>query len=285
MTFDIPFWYEETFLPTRRNQKEKKRYCNGIYTVSIPELTEAEFPIAFIVTDWKTVYKDAKNYHDFDRNENCDFRLFDETIRTYAGKLFRPVRVTHGVAISEVFEPVSYISQQLQMRKPWNKLDEEDSNEDSIVVRDNLNEICQEIQKNSERYVIFNGVVWKQCGEPRYVVNTFGLGYNHGGTSMFIEDYYNPNISKDAYFCALEKEEAVAYANRIAEARGDTNDVGKFGKDIDIKVLMPECVHCNPKKEHGDGDPFMNSMESLIKAAGDPFTAGLLVIAKTAKEL
>lgn len=281
MTFDIPVWYEIFFLPTRRHRKERRKYSKSLYIVTIPELKESEFPAAFIVRKWQSVYKDARNYNDFDGNG--DFRLFDETIRTYGGKLFRPVRVTHGAAISEVFEPVSYISRQLQMRKPWNKLDEADFAEDSIVVRDNLKEIGQEIQKSSENYVIFNGIVWERCGEPRYVVNTFGLGYNHGGTGMFIDEYYNPNISKEAYFSALEKEEAVAYANRVAEARGDTNDVGKFGKDIDIKVLMPECVHCDPKKEHGDGDPFMNSMEQIIEAAGDPFAAGLLVITKTAR--
>ena len=268
MTFDIPVWYEIFFLPTRRHRKERRKYSKSLYIVTIPELKESEFPAAFIVRKWQSVYKDARNYNDFDGN--ADFRLFDETIRTYGGKLFRPVRVTHGAAISEV-------------RKPWNKLDEADFAEDSIAVRDNLKEIGQEIQKSSENYVIFNGIVWERCGEPRYVVNTFGLGYNHGGTGMFIDEYYNPNISKEAYFSALEKEEAVAYANRVAEARGDTNDVGKFGKNIDIKVLMPECVHCDPKKEHGDGDPFMNSMEQIIEAAGDPFAAGLLVITKTAR--
>ena len=157
MTFDIPVWYEIFFLPTRRHRKERRKYSKSLYICTIPELKESEFPAAFVVRKWQSVYKDARNYNDFDGNG--DFRLFDETIRTYGGKLFRPVRVTHGAAISEVFEPVSYISRQLQMRKPWNKLDEADFAEDSIVVRDNLKEVSQEIQKSSENYVIFNGVI------------------------------------------------------------------------------------------------------------------------------
>lgn len=152
MTFDIPVWYEIFFLPTRRHRKERRKYCKGFYIGTIPELKESEFPAAFVVRKWQSVYKDARNYNDFDGNG--DFRLFDETIRTHGGKLFHPVRVTHGAAISEVFEPVSYISRQLQMREPWNKLDEADFTEDSIVVKDNLNEIGQKIQKKSESYVI-----------------------------------------------------------------------------------------------------------------------------------
>ena len=96
---------------------------------------------------------------------------------------------------------------------------------------------------------------------------------------MFIEDFYNPNIPSKNYFNALHKADAVRYADEVAAKRGDTNDVGKFGKDIDIEVLMPECVRRNPEKEHGDGDPFMNSLETVIESSGSSTEAGLLVIA------
>ena len=32
-----------------------------------------------------------------------------------------------------------------------------------------------------------------------------------------------------------------------------------------IEVLMPEMVKRNPEREHGDGDPFINSLESMIE--------------------
>ena len=51
-------------------------------------------------------------------------------------------------------------------------------------------------QSVTDSYMFFQNKIWEECGEPRYVVNTFGLGHNHGGTGMFIEyfSYPNPNI-------------------------------------------------------------------------------------------
>ena len=94
--------------------------------------------------------------------------------------------------------------------------------------------------------------MWTVTGEPRYVVNTFGLGHNHGGTGLFVEEYYNQNIAASNYFSALDGDKAVAYANKVAERRGDTNDVGKFEKMIE--VLIPEAVTIRPEVEHGEGD-------------------------------
>ena len=85
MTFDIPVWYEIFFLPTRRHRKERRKYSKSLYIVTIPELKESEFPAAFIVRKWQSVYKDARNYNDFDGNG--DFRLFDEANREDCSKI------------------------------------------------------------------------------------------------------------------------------------------------------------------------------------------------------
>ena len=76
------------------------------------------------------------------------------------------------------------------------------------------------ILKKAASYAIYDGKVWKECGEPMYEIATFGLGHNHGGTSMVIEFFYNPNVPKDYYFNALNKEDAVRYADKVAEERG-----------------------------------------------------------------
>ena len=126
-------------------------------------------------------------------------------------------------------------------------------------------------------YILVDGELYGITSEPRYVINTFGLGHNHGGTGMFCEYHYNPNIGKSNYFSALEGEQAVAYANKVAAGRGDTKDVGKF--EPFIIVHMPEIVRVKPNKQHHNGNEFINTMNKIIDNSGSSFEAGLLCMA------
>ena len=96
------------------------------------------------------------------------------------------------------------------------------------------------VRKYMNNFLLIDGDIYERTSEPRYVVITFGLGNNHGGTGMFCDYSYNPNISKSQYYSALQGNEAVAYANKTASDRGDTNDIGKFNPFI--IVHMPEIV-------------------------------------------
>jgi hypothetical protein len=144
-------------------------------------------------------------------------------------------------------------------------------------------ELCvKKYREEAKDYLVIDGMLWERVGEPRYVVTTFGLGHNHGGTGLFVETFYNQNIPASNYFSALDGDKAVAYANMVAERRGDTNDVGKFEKMIE--VLIPEAVTIRPEKEHGDGDPFLNKINKITEAAPDATTAGLLAMAAAFKD-
>lgn len=137
--------------------------------------------------------------------------------------------------------------------------------------------VIRRVNKAFKNSLVIDGELYGICSEPIYVINTFGLGHNHGGTGMFVEYRYNPNISRESYFNALEGDKAVEYANKTAAGRGDTKDIGRF-KPL-IKVYKPELVkHC-PAKEHGDGNKLLNDMEELTKSASSPFEAGLLLMA------
>jgi hypothetical protein len=137
--------------------------------------------------------------------------------------------------------------------------------------------MIQAVKDANKNYIIIDGEVYSQTAEPRYDITTFGLGHNHGGTGLFVTYHYNPNISKDRYFSALQGDEAVAYANLIAARRGDTDDVGKFEKMIEVH--MPELVKVKPNKQHGDGNKLMNDLESLIQGSSSAAEAGLLCMA------
>lgn len=131
------------------------------------------------------------------------------------------------------------------------------------------------VRDETKTFLLVDGELYKQTTEPRYVVMTFGLGHNHGGTALMVTNYYNGNIRKDNYFSALQGDEAVAYANKTAKARGDTDDVGKFEKQI--VVHLPELVKVKPNKQHGNGNKLLNSMEDIVESSDSPAEAGLLV--------
>lgn len=250
--------------------------------VDIKELTETEFPVAFIIHDYQSVYENAKSYDDFDGNG--EYKMFSEEMRTYNGKLFKPVRVSHGAAISTNFEPLDYIKQRIQDYAPYWK-GGEDFTEKSIVKESDVEKCKETISSRAENYVIFDGKVWETCGEPMYNVTTFGLGHNHGGTGFFIQYDYNPNISNKNYFNVLEREKAIAYGKQVALNRGDTNSIDGMGERDIIEVLMPEMVTRNPQREHGEGDSFMNLIEDVISNTDSSAEAGLLAACICANEI
>lgn len=282
MVFNIEFWNMEKYLPTKRCRNLKQSYVKNNMNVDIKELTETEFPVAFIIHDYQSVYENAKSYDDFDGNG--EYKMFSEEMRTYNGKLFKPVRVSHGAAISTNFEPLDYIKQRIQDYAPYWK-GGEDFTEKSIVKESDVEKCKETISSRADNYVIFDGKVWETCGEPMYNVTTFGLGHNHGGTGFFIQYDYNPNISNKNYFNALEREKAIAYGKQVALNRGDTNSIDGMGERDIIEVLMPEMVTRNPQREHGEGDSFMNLIEDVISNTDSSAEAGLLAACICANEI
>lgn len=282
MIYNIDIWNEEKYLPTKGCRKLKKRIVKNTVDVEIKELSGEGFPVAFIVHDYKSIYKSAKSYDDFDRSG--DYRIFSEEIRTFKGNLYKPVRVTHGAAISMCFESLAYIKTALEECEPyWENA--EDFSEESIIKESNISECRDAVLKKAEQYVIFDGKVWAKCNEPMYVIITFGLGHNHGGTGFFIDYSYNGNIPNTNYFNALERDKAIAYGKEVAARRGDTESIEGMGERDIIEVLMPEMVKRNPNKEHGAGDEFMSSIEKIIECTGSAAEAGLLTMAMSLKRL
>lgn len=284
MDIRIDFSFERHYLPTKQHRKERTDSVQSQVDVPIREVTA--FPVAFIVKDYKSIQNGARSYEDF--NDRSEFKILEEEIRVYEDKLYAPVRVTHGAAVSTVFEePIEYLTRILTPSKPYiyEGLSDKPFTDESVVVSTTEDEARQSILDKASRYVLYDGIVWEQCEEPVYVINTFGLGHNHGGTGFFVDYCYNPNIPASNYFNALQRDEAIEYGKKVAAGRGDTESIPEFGNGKEIEVLMPEMVKRNPKAEHGSGDPFLNRMEDLISGSDNATEAGLLVMAATFKDL
>ena len=291
MVLSLTCHYQQRYLPTKRHKKERIRtMVTGGVEISVKELNKEDFPVAMIVHDHHTVYPGVKSNSEFGGKNNKYIEVAEE-YRWHNGQFYKPIRYSYGAAISTEFVDTSYLLHEL--KSDWklgqfecNYLADLPFNEQSIVIGDNLDIVKSILQEKADQYILCDNKVWEECGEPRYMINTFGLGHNHGGTGFFIEDFYNPNIPAKNYFNALEYDRAVAYGKAVAAGRGDDQSVDSIGMFCHIDVLMSETVTVNPQKDHADGgDPFMETLEVLISKSDSATEAGILTMATTFAEI
>lgn len=251
--FSLTLKYLEKYIPPRC-RKPRTREATMILPLAVPSVTYNEAPVAFFLKDYESRTNGKQE------------------IRRYHSRLYE--RVTES-DLSCVRSNASVPADRLPNMKAYIGDHAYYSRSKEETVEDFMNEV--------KKYLVINGNLWRQCGEPRYVIMTFGLGHNHASTNLFVEKFYNPNISKNRYFSALEGDAAVREMDRVAAARGDTRSIGRARKMID--VLIPCAVSVKPRRQNGNGDPYMNEMEALIENSGSAVDAGLVVIASTLKKL
>jgi len=251
MEVTVKYEYVEGYLPTKRHRKLRYRDAEGETVVTVKEVPKEEAPVAFVVTGLLDGEK--------------EYRLWNE-------KLWTPVMWASRVCGKKGLYPLEEFLKSIQYYNPYKF---HKTKEEAIAEKEGY----------ASSHLIIEGIVYEQASEPRYVINTFGLGHNHGGTSLFVTDYYNSNIGKNRYFNALEREKAIAEGKRIAQRRGDTKSVDGIGKYCNIKVCIPEAVHCNPQVDHGNGDPFLNKLDAMTEAADSVGEAAALAMLITAKEI
>ena len=264
MKSEVKATYLEYYLSTPHCRKYRTRDVKTTIPFEVEETTAADAPVAFIVTGVRRNPMKTEAGAD-------DYYIPDE-YRVFKNSLWHRSHFSDHYCGAEGLFPTTYIKNHMESRL-YNG---------PTVTKDELE---QKVKAFAEDFLIIDGEVYEPIGEPRYVIMTFGLGHNHGGTSLSVDNWYNGNIGKSRYFNALQRDEAIASAKKTALGRGDTDYVKYIGEWYDIKVLMPKMVKCNPQVEHGDGDPFMNKLESLASASPDTTSAAFLVMAATLKSL
>lgn len=223
--------YEESYLPPRC-RKLRYRECEEYINVNLKEVDRSELKLAFEDNSYSGKGK----------------------IYFYKGKLYCKVKMPSISIIEDlrregnkIDTPLDYLIWRNEHCSTYffHAWDRETYGKDTTKEA-----VVKTSQNAMKKYILVDSELYVQSAEPRYVINTFGLGHNHGGTAMFCVYFYNQNIRKDNYFSALEGEKAVAYANKVAAGRGDTEDVGKFKPFI--VCHMPELVKVNSNKQSGN---------------------------------
>jgi len=275
----IKFTYSEGYLPTPRCRKLRYRDAAGETSAEVTLLTEPDkdAPVAFRFPEWRLTQAMGKEYYGDEKDR------VSKEIRLFGGKLYERDHNGNHFCHGQGWYNLDDFTRDFQyfQRRYSYELGK---------CPDTLEEYQEAIRLHAESVILMHhgdGVfgVWIECGEPRYVYNTFGLGHNHGGTGLFIEQHFNPNIPNTHYFSALERDRAIEAAVDAAMRRGDDQSVEGIRTREEIEVLIPEAVKVNLMQQHGEGDQFINSLNALTEGSGPVMEAGILALAFTAKEV
>lgn len=269
MNIDITIQYHEEYRPTPRSKKIVTRSVSKPVSVELGEITGEEAPVAMRTYDYVS-HLPTDNQFDY-----TDFRWYKE--KFYTKVLNKDMICCQDDKQSIANDPYP-LESFLERLSPW--LGQSWS---ASYDFDSVHKSCLDYLAD---YLVIDGELWKVRGEPMYCIYTFGLGHNHGGTSLSIDTHYNENISWERYFNALHRDDAINEAVRIAKARGDTDSVD-FLKNptYRIDVLIPEAVKANPCKEWGEGDEFIRTCNTISEVAGSASEAGLLTVLMAFKDI
>ena len=276
---EIRFTYKEGYLPTPRCRKLRFRDAEGCTSAQVVLLTEPDVdaPVAFRFTDARLTEAMGHDYWSAD-----GYRVIKE-VRLFNGKLYeRDHRGNHYAHGRGWYNAKDFV-------RDFQKFHSGYSHELGRYT-ESYDDFLAAIKIHAESVIFMAHTageigVWIECGEPRYVYNLFGLGHNHGGTGLFVEQDYNSNIPNTHYFNALDREKAVQAAVTAALRRGDDQSVESIRMCENIEVLLPEAVKVDPETQHGSGDEFINTLNRLTESADSAEEAGILAFAYAVKEI
>lgn len=247
------FSYTASVVPPRCRNPRNVAMHDGKVTVTIPRIAKEDAPIAIIATDTMSF-------------KSAEYPCVTKTRYKFWNKqLYR--EVCDGYASREPDSKLGKIT--VDRRCTW-----ESYNYDSPRICDTYEAQIQSIEAFYSQFVMIGNQMAKKAPEPMYVIQTFGLGCNHGGTSLCVDNWYNSNIRWESYYRLDQLKEAMKIKDAVAKGRGDTKDIGRKPY-IKFKILIPDAIQANPERDYGGkGDEF-NSVETLISTFGNPNVAGM----------
>lgn len=266
MQAKILFPYTEMVVPPRCRKPRPQEFTDGELSFDIPEVTEADAPVA-IRCRGKTLGRKKRSYALVYRWWN---QALWSSVRIYGAQ---PASMTAG---QDDWDYPNWPAV-LDLNAPdgSNRAYEFGIYTPAGRTRRDWEHVLREVPT---QHLIVDGVAYRRAGEPRYVVMTFGLGQNHGGTACMMDSHYNQNIGREAYFNLLQRDAAVAYATQVATNRGDTKDLPIKPHGPKFEVLIPEAIQVNSATQHGDGSEFLNAIETVAQETGGSPVAGIAAI-------
>ena len=215
-TITVTFDYDEPYLPTPRHRIPHMRRVNASYDRAIPTVTSEQAPVVLRVP--------VNGY--VDEGLGPEFVSLTADLRGYDGRLYEPLAADGSRTTYEIGRPVKVGSDHFPTTRTI----------PNIFRR--LAEAHEAIDATFDTYLIIDGRVWVQTTEPRYVVHTYGMGHNHGGTSLAVEKHGEDGHAHPATDAAKVITKALA----VAEERGDDQSLERIRTTELIEVLDPSYV-------------------------------------------
>lgn len=224
MQLTVKYTYVENIIPPRCRNPRRARFDDGLEVVNLREILREAAPVAIISASNSSEPPIEYRWFDGQLWTSCSVYGCSRQARTSGGTDYD--YAAPGTELSLVTDSVSMSRHDLGI---------------FVSVSEGKVAIAEYLHGWAKTLILIDGQVYRPAGEPRYVVMTFGLSNNHGGTAVLCTDISNTNIKAQSYFSVLQFEQAKDYALRIATARGDTT---KFSADpgYTFEVLIPEAV-------------------------------------------
>lgn len=274
MEIKVNYCFNEKFIPPRC-RKARTRQVKDSCLIDIPVVSPAEAPVAMKhPAHIKT--KEDSSVPGLYYNTKKEYRFF-------GGHLYARIAAAEKRCNAVGWWNLSGLKREAATKYSWDAMRDYECYNRHLHTREECEANLRRIYSNYLLLKRSSGIqVWAKVGEPLYEVFTMGLGHNHAGTGVIIQNGYNPNVAKECYFNANQYEECVREAIRVALARGDTNSVKGIKHAMKIQVLIPDAVKRNPVAEAGNGDEFSRMLAGLTAASSSASEAAALVTVATA---
>jgi hypothetical protein len=234
MELTVNYSYVEQITPPRCRKPRPQRFDDGVAVLSIREVTAVQAPIAIMGTE--------KDYETGADLEPVIYRWFDSRLWTDSTVLYCSRRQPDRYP--SIGQTLNLVNDNTVHSKPQLGI--------YVCAHEGKVGIAKHLASVANDWLIIDGQMHRPAGEPMYVVMTFGMSHNHGGTAMLCSDFLNSNIESEAYFSLLEKEAATEYTMQVATNRGDSV---KFSTDpgFQFEVLITEAIQWkNPSPQVDD---------------------------------
>jgi hypothetical protein len=236
MKIKILFSYVENVVPPRCRNPRPVRYHDGEIELEIPEIQSCDAPVAICATynrdsgelPYQMVYRWWKN------------RLWTN-VQCYRGK-------PHVDKETKVPSKYAIYAHTADLRSEY-RMENRDFGISLSIVENSKAQAIEYLNEWAKHELIIDGIRHQPCSEPHYVVMTFGLGRNHGGTACMIDGTYDQSDCGSSVFSLLERDKAIENATKEATLREDSRSLPIQPHGPDWEILIPEAIQIKPLEQ------------------------------------
>lgn len=232
MKIKILFSHVENLVPPRCRNPRPVRYHDGEITLEIPEIQSDAAPVAIRAT----CKRDSIDPY------QMEYRWYDNQLWTSVHCYRGEPQFDKETKDAEKYEMYSHT---IDLRSEY-RMENRDFGIYCPVEGNTKEHAIEYLNEWAKHELIIDGIRHQLCAEPHYVVMTFGLGRNHGGTACLINSTYDQTDCSSNVFSLLERDKAINKATEVATLREDSRSLPIMPHGPEWDILIPEAIQIKP---------------------------------------